>query len=76
MSLTIYFTQVAFRLVSVTLINHVEVLALCGPSPELTEIERFAVQCWKNNVDALCASERCYPQNFPASVSLNSETLG
>ncbi|XP_011334033.2 protein fuzzy homolog isoform X2 [Ooceraea biroi] len=68
--------NVAFRLVSITLINHVEVLALCGPKPEPTEIERFAVQFWKSNMDALCASEQCYPRNLPASVSLDSETLG
>ncbi|XP_032666224.1 protein fuzzy homolog isoform X1 [Odontomachus brunneus] len=68
--------NVAFRLVSISLINHVEILALCGPNPELTEIERFAVQCWKGNIDALCASEQCYPRNLPASISLDSETLG
>jgi len=62
--------------VSITLINHVEVLALCGPNPELMEIERLAIQFWKNNMDALCASEQCYPQNLPASVCLDSETLG
>ncbi|XP_011878903.1 PREDICTED: protein fuzzy homolog [Vollenhovia emeryi] len=68
--------NVAFRLVSVTLINHVEVLALCGPNPELTEIERFAVQCWKSNMDALCTIEQSYPRNLPTSISLDSETLG
>ncbi|XP_011054196.1 PREDICTED: protein fuzzy homolog isoform X2 [Acromyrmex echinatior] len=69
-------SNVAFRLVSVTLINHVEVLALCGPNPELTEIERYAMQCWKSNMDALCTVEQCYPRNLPMSVSLDSETLG
>lgn len=68
--------NVAFRLVSITLINHVQVLALCGPNPELTEIERFAVQCWKSNMDVLCTVEQCYPRNLPASVSLDNETLG
>ncbi|KAM0725335.1 Protein fuzzy-like protein [Formica fusca] len=68
--------NVAFRLVSITLINHVQVLALCGPNPELTEIERFAVQCWKNNMDVLCSVEQGYPRNLPASVSLDNETLG
>ncbi|XP_072746694.1 protein fuzzy homolog isoform X2 [Anoplolepis gracilipes] len=68
--------NVAFRLVSITLINHVQVLALCGPNPELTEIERIAVQCWKSNMDVLCTVEQCYPRNLPASVSLDNETLG
>ncbi|KAL0114040.1 hypothetical protein PUN28_011394 [Cardiocondyla obscurior] len=68
--------NVAFRLVSVTLINHVEVLALCGPNPELTEIEKFAVQCWKSNMDTLCTVEQGYPRNLPTSISLDNETLG
>lgn len=66
----------AFRLVAITLINHVQILALCGPNPELTEIERFAIQCWKSNMDVLCTVEQCYPRNLPASVSLDNETLG
>lgn len=68
--------QVAFRLVSLTLINHIEVLALCGPNPELPEIERFAVQCWKTGIDALHSAEQCYPRNLPISINLDSETLG
>ncbi|KOC68940.1 Protein fuzzy like protein [Habropoda laboriosa] len=68
--------NVAFRLVSVTLVNQVQVLALCGPSPDLSEIERFAVQCWKNSIDALHNAEQCYPRNLPASINLDSETLG
>lgn len=51
-------------------------LALCGPNPDLSEIERFAVQCWKNSIDALHSAEQCYPRNLPASINLDSETLG
>ena len=58
------------------MINQVEVLALCGPNPDLSEIERFAVQCWKNSIDALHSAEQCYPRNLPASINLDSETLG
>ncbi|XP_046611942.1 protein fuzzy homolog isoform X1 [Neodiprion virginianus] len=68
--------NVAFRLVSVTLVNHVEVLALCGPTPELAETERLAIQSWRSSIDILRAAEQCYPRNFPASVSLDSEILG
>ncbi|XP_076672762.1 fuzzy planar cell polarity protein-like protein [Andrena cerasifolii] len=68
--------NVAFRLVSLTLVNHIEVLALCGPNPELPEIERFAVQCWKTGIDALHSAEQCYPRNLPISINLDSETLG
>lgn len=68
--------NVAFRLVSVTLVNHVEVLALCGPSPELPEIERLAIQCWKSSIDALRIVEQYYPQTIPPSIPMDSETLG
>ncbi|CAK9821176.1 Protein fuzzy homolog [Anthophora plagiata] len=68
--------NVAFRLVSVTLVNQIQVLALCGPSPDLSEIERFAVQCWKNSIDVLHNAEQCYPRNLPTSINLDSETLG
>ncbi|XP_076226682.1 fuzzy planar cell polarity protein-like protein isoform X3 [Nomia melanderi] len=68
--------QVAFRLVSVTLINHIEVLALCGPNPELSEVERLAVQCWKNILDTLNSAELCYPRNLPVSINFDSEALG
>lgn len=65
---------VAFRLVSVTLINHVHVLALCGPTPELTEIEKFAVHCWKNAIDSLHSVEQSSPKHFP--IPFDSDTLG
>ncbi|XP_076655755.1 fuzzy planar cell polarity protein-like protein isoform X2 [Halictus rubicundus] len=68
--------NVAFRLVSVTLINHIEVLALCGPNPELLEVERLAVQCWKNSIDTLNSVELYYPRNLPISINLDSEVLG
>ncbi|XP_066597945.1 protein fuzzy homolog [Prorops nasuta] len=68
--------NVAFRLVSVTLISNVEVLALCGPSPDLTEIERLSSQCWKNSIEALRSSEQCYPRNISSTISLDSAVLG
>lgn len=66
----------AFRLVSITLVNGVEILALCGPSPELTEVERLAVQCWRSNIEVLRAAEQSYPRNFPAGITLDSGILG
>ncbi|XP_012281103.1 protein fuzzy homolog isoform X2 [Orussus abietinus] len=68
--------QVAFRLVSVTLVNHIEVLALCGTMPELPEIERLAIQCWRSSIDILRTSELYYPRNFPVGTSLDSGILG
>ncbi|XP_012281102.1 protein fuzzy homolog isoform X1 [Orussus abietinus] len=68
--------NVAFRLVSVTLVNHIEVLALCGTMPELPEIERLAIQCWRSSIDILRTSELYYPRNFPVGTSLDSGILG
>ncbi|XP_015594332.1 protein fuzzy homolog isoform X2 [Cephus cinctus] len=68
--------NVAFRLVSVTLVNHIEVLSLCGPTPELSEVERLAIQCWRSSIDILRAAEQSYTKNFPFNISLDSGILG
>ncbi|XP_001604141.1 protein fuzzy homolog [Nasonia vitripennis] len=68
--------NLAYRLVNVTLVNNVQVLALCGPTPDLPEIERLAIQCWRNSIETLRTSEQCYPRNFPSSISLDSAILG
>ena len=73
--LIVIFSQVAFRLVSITLINGVQVLALCGPSPELAEVERLAVQCWRSNLEVLRTAEQSYPRNFPSTTTLDSGIL-
>ncbi|XP_058790878.1 protein fuzzy homolog isoform X2 [Phymastichus coffea] len=68
--------NLAYRLVNVTLVNNVQVLALCGPNPELAEIERLAIQSWKNSMEILRTSEQCYPRNFPMAITLDSGILG
>ncbi|XP_043271084.1 protein fuzzy homolog isoform X2 [Venturia canescens] len=67
--------NVAFRLVSITLVNGVEVLGLCGPSPELTEVERLAVQCWRSHIEVLRTAEEAYPRNIPAGIIPDSGIL-
>ena len=61
---------------NITLVNNVQVLALCGPTPDLSEIERLAIQCWRNSIEILRTSEQCYPRNFPSTISLDSGILG
>ncbi|XP_063975612.1 protein fuzzy homolog [Diachasmimorpha longicaudata] len=68
--------NVAFRLISVTLIKGIQVLALCGPRPDLIEVEKTVIQHWRNNVDTLRAAEQAYPQCFPADLSLDPSILG
>ncbi|XP_011502317.1 PREDICTED: protein fuzzy homolog isoform X2 [Ceratosolen solmsi marchali] len=68
--------NLAYRLVNVTLVDNIQVLALCGPNPDVKEIERLAFQCWRNNIEILRTSVQCYPRNFPYSISLDSRILG
>lgn len=56
--------QLAYRLVNISLLNNVQVLALCGPNPELNEIERLAIQCWRNSTDLLRTAEQCLPHSI------------
>ncbi|XP_014207801.1 protein fuzzy homolog [Copidosoma floridanum] len=68
--------ELAYRLVSVNLVNNVQVLALCGPNPTLNEIERLATQCWRSSLESLRVSEQCYPRNFPSTMSVDPGVLG
>lgn len=68
--------SVAFRLVSVSLGNHVEVLSLCGPTPSLIEIERLAVQTWRSNIDVLKDVEQIFSRNFFTGITLEPGILG
>ncbi|KAJ8672488.1 hypothetical protein QAD02_003747 [Eretmocerus hayati] len=68
--------NLAYRLVNITLVNNIRVLSLCGPNPELSEIERLATQCWRNSTEVLRSSEQCYPRNFPLAMTLDSGILG
>lgn len=68
--------EVPYRLVIITLFSNVQALALCGPTPDLGEIEKQAVHCWKNSLEILRLAEQCYPRNFPPSVNLDSGILG
>ncbi|XP_034941565.1 protein fuzzy homolog [Chelonus insularis] len=67
---------IAFRLLSITLVNGVHVLALCGPKPDLIEVEKLAIQCWRNHIDVLRRAEHCYPQCIPSEISLDPDVLG
>nr|CAD7585813.1 unnamed protein product [Timema genevievae] len=67
---------VPFRLVTVSLVGHVEVSVLCGPSPPLSEVERVATQCWRGATDILRSAEQCYPRNFPPSIQLDTGVMG
>ncbi|CAD6230476.1 GSCOCG00006776001-RA-CDS [Cotesia congregata] len=68
--------NIAFRLITITLIEGVQILALCGPKPDLTEIEKTAIQCWRSHIDILRSAEKCYPNCFPSTISLDPSILG
>ncbi|XP_069685331.1 protein fuzzy homolog isoform X2 [Periplaneta americana] len=67
---------VPFRLVVCGLVGGIQICALCGPSPPLTEIEHVSIQCWKGAIDILRAAEQCCPRNFPPSIQLDTGVMG
>lgn len=68
--------NVAFRLVSCTLIPDVVVCSLCGPTPGLEEIEQNACQMFKTNMEILRSAEEVHPRNFPHTMQLEAGILG
>ncbi|GFG29756.1 hypothetical protein Cfor_03331 [Coptotermes formosanus] len=67
---------VPFRLVVCGLVGGIQICALCGPTPSLTEVEHVSIQCWKGAVDTLRAAEQCFPRNFPPSIQLDTGVMG
>ncbi|PNF23702.1 fuzzy-like protein [Cryptotermes secundus] len=67
---------VPFRLVACGLVGGIQICALCGPSPPLTEVEHVSIQCWKGAIDVLRAAEQCFPRNFPPSIQLDNGVMG
>lgn len=51
-------------------------MALCGPKPDLAEIEKTSIQCWRSHIDILRSAEKCYPNCFPSTISLDPSILG
>jgi len=67
---------VPFRLVSLRLVDGVDVAALCGPNPSLGDVEHSALQVWRPLINTLRTAEKTYPRNFPLSMVLDSNILG
>lgn len=66
----------AFRFVACTLIPDVQICSLCGPTPNLVEIERSVTQCFKSSTELFTAALHTHPRNFPASCQVDSGILG
>lgn len=68
--------SVPFRLVSLRLVGGVDISALCGPNPSLSEIEQTALHVWRPVIEILRSAEKTYPRNFPLTMTLDSNVLG
>ncbi|KAL0274544.1 UNVERIFIED_CONTAM: hypothetical protein PYX00_002647 [Menopon gallinae] len=68
--------SVPFRLVTLRVINGIEISTLCGPSPSLSEIEQSVLHVWRSAIELLRSAEKTYPRNFPVAVSLDPNVLG
>ncbi|XP_076056520.1 fuzzy planar cell polarity protein-like protein isoform X2 [Oratosquilla oratoria] len=60
--------NVPFRMLVVRLSNHINVVALCGPTPTLVEITRIAVQSWAAAYPTLEAFTMLIPWNIAPSI--------
>lgn len=67
---------IAYRLVSVPILQGVNICMLCGIEPSYPEIEQIVQHIWKNDLEMLALAEQCYPRNFPPSLEIDQGILG
>lgn len=68
--------NVPHRLVTLSLIDHIQVVLICGPEPSLQSIlSNYVTKYWTPVLDTLTLSQRCYPRCFPPDVKLDSNLL-
>lgn len=68
--------SVPFRLVTLRLINGVDISILCGPTPPLGEMEQNLLQIWRPMIEILRSAEKTFPRNFPSIITLDANILG
>ncbi|CAO1328474.1 unnamed protein product [Diamesa serratosioi] len=67
---------VAYRLISLPLIQGIHVCLICGIQPSYDELEVLSQEFWQNDYELLITAETSNPRNFPASIELDSSILG
>lgn len=67
---------VAYRLVSLPLIQGISICMICGVKPTYDELETLSQEFWQDHYDLLVSAEVNNPRNFPASIELDPSIMG
>ncbi|XP_026469258.1 protein fuzzy homolog isoform X1 [Ctenocephalides felis] len=68
--------NVAFRLIWTPVSSSSIILALCGPTPDASEITNIIQMSWQKAHEALAAALLCAPRNFPLHIQIDPTVLG
>jgi protein fuzzy len=67
---------IAYRLISLPLIQGVSVGLICGVKPSYRELELISQEFWQDHYELLVSAEVGNPRNFPPSIELDSKIMG
>lgn len=66
---------IAYRVVSLPLIQGISVCLICGAKPLYDELELISQDFWQNHYELLVSAEVGNPRNFPVSIELDSSIM-
>ena len=67
---------VAYRLISLPLIQGISVGLICGAKPSYEELEALSQEYWQDHYELLVSAEVGNPRNFPPSLELDPAIMG
>lgn len=67
---------IAYRLISLPLIQGIAVNVICGVKPTYAELEVLSQEFWQDHYELLVSAEVGNPRNFPISIELDSAIMG
>lgn len=68
--------QIAYRLITVPILQNVTLSVLCGAEPLYMEVQALSQQIYASVLISLQAVESCYPRNIPNNLELDEGILG
>ncbi|XP_055705067.1 protein fuzzy homolog [Phlebotomus papatasi] len=68
--------SIAYRLVSIPILQNINMCLLCGAEPPYRDIEVLTHQIWRTELKTLELAEQCFPRNFPNNLELDPGILG
>lgn len=67
---------IAYRLISLPLIQGVSIGLICGVKPTFSELEVLSQEFWQDYYELLVSAEVGSPRNFPPTIELDSTIIG